>query len=186
MNTRDEADGSLRVVYGASIRSCRPCPLREQCQWQGSATAKPRQVSVLLHPLVVGSAPLRLSGLESQRAPACLSATRAEPTGRGEPAAHVTVCRCRVHQRGRDPFPCAACPHESLVGDAPGLQCTERHCWPGHDHALRSSQRLRCLAGSNERRASTRSHQRSEAREKTSVHSSDQSVSCGPTAGGSR
>jgi hypothetical protein len=57
---RREADGSLRVVYGASIRSCRPCPLREQCQWNGSATAKPRQVSVLLHPLRVGPAPLRL------------------------------------------------------------------------------------------------------------------------------
>jgi len=55
---RREANGSLRVVYAASIRSCRPCLLREQCQWQGSATAKPRQVSVLLHPLVVGSAPL--------------------------------------------------------------------------------------------------------------------------------
>src|SRR5213078_1077313 len=55
---RREADGSLRVVYGASIRSCRPCPLREQCQWNGAVTAKPRQVSVLLHPLPVGSAPL--------------------------------------------------------------------------------------------------------------------------------
>ncbi len=55
---RREADGSLRVVYGASIRACRPCPLREQCQWNGSTTAKPRQVSVLLHPLTVGSAPL--------------------------------------------------------------------------------------------------------------------------------
>ncbi|HEX6553039.1 MAG TPA: hypothetical protein VF026_09785 [Ktedonobacteraceae bacterium] len=55
---RREADGSLRVVYGASIHSCRSCPLREQCQWNGNATAKPRQVSVLLHPLVVGSAPL--------------------------------------------------------------------------------------------------------------------------------
>ncbi len=55
---RREADGSLRVVYAASIRSCRPCPLREQCQWQGNATKKPRQVSVLLHPLAVGSAPL--------------------------------------------------------------------------------------------------------------------------------
>jgi hypothetical protein len=55
---RREADGSLRVVYGASIRSCRPCPLREQCQWNGAATAKPRQVSVLLHPLQVGAAPL--------------------------------------------------------------------------------------------------------------------------------
>jgi hypothetical protein len=55
---RRETDGSLRVVYAASIRSCRPCPLRQQCQWQGSTTAKPRQVSVLLHPRAVGSAPL--------------------------------------------------------------------------------------------------------------------------------
>jgi len=55
---RREADGSLRVVYAASIRHCRPCPLREQCQWNGSATAKPRQVSVLLHPLRAGPVPL--------------------------------------------------------------------------------------------------------------------------------
>jgi hypothetical protein len=55
---RRETDGSLRVVYAASIRSCRPCLLREQCQWQGSATVKPRQVSVLLHPLIVGDEPL--------------------------------------------------------------------------------------------------------------------------------
>jgi hypothetical protein len=55
---RREGDGSLRVVYAASIRSCRPCSLREQCQWQGKVTAKPRQVSVLLHPLTVGAAPL--------------------------------------------------------------------------------------------------------------------------------
>ena len=55
---RREADGSLRVVYGASIRSCRPCPLRKPRQWNGTATTKPRQVSVLLHPLTVGGAPL--------------------------------------------------------------------------------------------------------------------------------
>ncbi len=55
---RKEVDGSLRLVYAARIRSCRPCPLREQCQWSGAATAKPRQVSVLLHPVVVGSSPL--------------------------------------------------------------------------------------------------------------------------------
>ncbi|WP_235845862.1 hypothetical protein [Dictyobacter aurantiacus] len=55
---RRERDGSLRVVYSASIRDCRPCSLREQCQWSGCATAKPRQVSILLHPLSVGSAPL--------------------------------------------------------------------------------------------------------------------------------
>jgi hypothetical protein len=55
---RKEGDGSLRVVYAASIHSCRPCPLREQCQWNGKATGKPRQVSVLLHPLVIGGSPL--------------------------------------------------------------------------------------------------------------------------------
>src|ERR1700740_1791190 len=55
---RREIDGSLRMVYAASIRSCRPCPLREQCQWNGHATVKPRQVSVLLHPLTVGPTPL--------------------------------------------------------------------------------------------------------------------------------
>ncbi len=55
---RRERDGSLRVVYSASIRACRPCLLREQCQWSGSTTAKPRQVSILLHALSVGSAPL--------------------------------------------------------------------------------------------------------------------------------
>jgi hypothetical protein len=73
---RKEADGSLRVVYAASIRSCRPCPLRDQCQWNGSATTKPRQVSVLLHPLVVGSAPLRLrvtGAGEHTDAPVCSS-----------------------------------------------------------------------------------------------------------------
>jgi hypothetical protein len=55
---RREVDGSLRVVYGASMRSCRPCPLRDQCQWNGSQTSKPRQVSLLLHPLALGEAPL--------------------------------------------------------------------------------------------------------------------------------
>lgn len=55
---RQEADGSLRLVYAASIRSCRSCELREQCQWNGNATKKPRQVSVLLHPLSIGSEPL--------------------------------------------------------------------------------------------------------------------------------
>jgi len=55
---RREADGSLRLVYAAKISQCRPCPLREQCQWHGRATTKPRRVSLLLHPLQVGPAPL--------------------------------------------------------------------------------------------------------------------------------
>lgn len=76
---RREADGSLRVVYAASIRSCRPCPLREQCQWQGQATAKPRQVSMLFHPLVSAAAPLlwRDGSRRTQRR-ACLHLVRGQ------------------------------------------------------------------------------------------------------------
>lgn len=33
LQERQEADRSLRLVYGASIRRCRSCELREQCQW---------------------------------------------------------------------------------------------------------------------------------------------------------
>jgi hypothetical protein len=55
---RREADGSLRVLYSARICDCRGCPLRQQCQWHGEATTKPRRISVLLHPLQVGPAPL--------------------------------------------------------------------------------------------------------------------------------
>jgi hypothetical protein len=55
---RRETDGSLRIVYEARIGACRPCRLREQCQWHGKAAKHPRRVSLLLHPLDVGSAPL--------------------------------------------------------------------------------------------------------------------------------
>ncbi len=55
---RREADGSLRLVYAARISLCRGCQVREQCQWHGRATVKPRRVSVLLHPLGIGSSPL--------------------------------------------------------------------------------------------------------------------------------
>src|SRR6266704_558193 len=52
------ADGSLRILYSARILDCRGCPKRPQCQWHGQATTKPRRISVLLHPLRVGPAPL--------------------------------------------------------------------------------------------------------------------------------
>jgi hypothetical protein len=55
---RREGDGTLRLVYAARISHCRGCQLREQCQWNGANTQKPRRVSVLLHPLPIGSAPL--------------------------------------------------------------------------------------------------------------------------------
>src|SRR5258707_1655936 len=59
---RREADGSLRVLYSARILDCRGCSLRQQCQWHGEATTKPRRISVLLHPLPAGPAPLLSRG----------------------------------------------------------------------------------------------------------------------------
>lgn len=55
---RREADGTLRVLFCAKIRDCRDCHLREQCQWHGTTTKKPRRVSVLLRPLGIGAAPV--------------------------------------------------------------------------------------------------------------------------------
>lgn len=48
---RPERNGSLRVVYGARITHCRPCPLRALCL-ETTTTKKPRQVSAVLWPLV--------------------------------------------------------------------------------------------------------------------------------------
>jgi Transposase DDE domain len=55
---RREANGTLRVLFAAKIRDCRGCQLREQCQWHGTTTKKPRRVSLLLHPLSIGEAPV--------------------------------------------------------------------------------------------------------------------------------
>lgn len=49
---RLERDGTLRVLYAARIGHCRPCPLRQQCQWHGTSTRKPRRVSAVLHPVI--------------------------------------------------------------------------------------------------------------------------------------
>jgi hypothetical protein len=72
---RREADGSLRVVYGASIRSCRSCPLRERAAVSSPGWSR--------------AAPL--AGLEPESAPRHLYATRARPTGRGESTTSVTI-----------------------------------------------------------------------------------------------
>jgi hypothetical protein len=47
---RPERNGSVRVVYGACIVHCRPCPLRALCQ-ESLTTKKPRQVSAVLWPV---------------------------------------------------------------------------------------------------------------------------------------
>jgi hypothetical protein len=106
---RREADGSLRVLYSARIRDCRDCPLRTQCQWHGNATTKPRRISLLLHPLQIGPAPLLWrdwSRREHRRA--CLQLVRhqrieagfAPPVSPGPTTADVILSRAqRAHTR---------------------------------------------------------------------------------------
>ncbi|BCL78899.1 hypothetical protein ccbrp13_71720 [Ktedonobacteria bacterium brp13] len=58
---RPERHGLVRVVYGARIAHCRPCPLRAQCQ-ESLTTRKPRQVSAVLWPIdVTPSVPVQPS-----------------------------------------------------------------------------------------------------------------------------
>ena len=122
---RRETDGSLRVVYAASIRSCRPCPLREQCQWQGS---------VLLHPLVVGDAPLHRPGLESSSPPTRLYPAPARSVHRDPGwASHF----CEPGYRVCITFPRRACPFSALLDRATGSQCTSRDFWAGDDPTVR-------------------------------------------------
>ena len=134
---RRETDGSLRVAYAASIRHCRPCPLREQCQWHGSATAKPRQVSVRLASAPGGSCTAAVAGLESQRTPARLSTARAPSTHRGRHPVE-TFC-CFAHHRRGDPFSRAACSRSALLADAPDSQCAEDGGKSSHHQTVRDS-----------------------------------------------
>ena len=48
-NAGKTRNGALRVLYAARIGSCRPCPLRQQCQESGT-TLKPRRVSAVFWP----------------------------------------------------------------------------------------------------------------------------------------
>lgn len=139
----ERADGSLRVVYAASIRRCRPCPLREQCQWQGSATAKPRQVSVRLASACrwFGSAPLARLG--PKRISARLYAARATPTHRSEPS---TSCRRFVRHCKRDSVPHAASAFSSLLARAAGSQCSRFNNRASDDQTVRGPRQLCHLA----------------------------------------
>src|SRR5215831_4474228 len=80
-NSEERTDGSLRVVYEARLRDGCPRRRREHCQWHGQAAKHPRRVSLLLHPLAVASAPLRLSRLEPAERAQSLPGVGAQPTG---------------------------------------------------------------------------------------------------------
>ncbi|MFL5586085.1 MAG: hypothetical protein ACJ8DI_00315, partial [Ktedonobacteraceae bacterium] len=57
---RPERHGSVRIVYGAQITHCRPCPLRAQCQ-EATTTLKSRQVSAVVWPLTSDASVLTAS-----------------------------------------------------------------------------------------------------------------------------
>lgn len=102
---RTEADGSLRVVYAASIRNCRHYPLREQWQWHGRAATKPRRVSVRLAPAPHRFCAPALEGLEPEAPSTRAHAAPARPTPR---SAGPTDPLCQPGCLTCDPFPCAA------------------------------------------------------------------------------
>jgi hypothetical protein len=131
---RREADGSLRVVYAASLRSCRPCPLREQCQWQGRATTKPRQVSMLLHPLVVGPEPILWRDWSRRHhRRACIQLVRHQcvEVEVGPPtSASLAVTPAPLSRAQRA--------HSRLIwGRAAGSQCASPHGWAGDNPTVR-------------------------------------------------
>ena len=65
---RPERNGSVRLVYGARMRDCRPCPLRSQCQ-ESPTTLKPRQVSAIVWPIASGPLVSTISPLPLVAAP---------------------------------------------------------------------------------------------------------------------
>ena len=136
---RREADGSLRVVYAESRRSCRPCALREQCQWNGSATAKPRQVSVLLHPLVIGSLPiLWRDWSRRQHRQACIQLVRKPRVGvEVGPSTSATLAVKPV------PLSRAERAHSRLAWTQRlARPCPLSNGWSGDDQAVRRPARL--------------------------------------------
>ena len=136
---RREADGTLRVLFAARIRDCRDCQLREQCQWHGAATKKPRRVSLLLHPLGIGAAPLLVARIG------------AVGTLDGRPCSSVAAngWRCRWNRRARLTlrlrlrlFPWAAGPLSALVARAASSQWAPQDGWQSDDQAVRRPRKL--------------------------------------------
>ncbi len=113
-------------------------------QWQGSATAKPRQVSVLLHPLSVGAAPLLWRDWNRRH--------------------HRRVClrlhgqRLEIQIESALPITPAASPPtlsraeralSPVVGGAAGPQCTSFNGRADHTHAVRYPRKRGDLARTN-------------------------------------
>jgi hypothetical protein len=154
---RPERNGSLRVLYAASIGHCRPCPLREQCQESGT-TLKPRRVSAVFWPRPAppvtsppaGAAPVSEADQASPPAeqvpasppvpaqPVRLSrlATRSVPTDLCPAPANADRADLRSdhgNARSRDASfpaarnPCRACSLAPLLGTTARPQCSPSH-----------------------------------------------------------
>jgi hypothetical protein len=140
MSDEERADGSLRVVYAASIRSCRPCP---DATSSANGMATPRQSrSPRERP---SPSPRRracfspLARLAPERTPTRLYAARARPTHRGEPAASH---RSFATHSGSDPFPLAASPRSPLVGRTARSQRSHPNSEPDDDQTVRRPRKL--------------------------------------------
>jgi len=98
---RPERNGSLRIVYGARLCHCRPCPLREHCQ-ESTTTIKPRQVSAVFWPISSTSS----VSTEPPPPPTTASPTLLEPLAPQLPPEHAPFPvlwgdwqRCSIRRR---------------------------------------------------------------------------------------
>jgi hypothetical protein len=99
---RPERNGSVRVVYGARIAHCRPCPLRVQCQ-EAATTRKPRQVSAVLWPIEacasVPAQPLSLPPVASSPSQGLPPVERCVPHLAVHPVLWGDWPRCQLRRR---------------------------------------------------------------------------------------
>ncbi len=98
---RPERQGSVRIVYGARITHCRPCPLREQCQ-EATTTLKPRQVSAVFWPVAsTACAPAQPAAHPGEASPPSgeLPPKRSAPQAALQPVLWGDWPRCHLRRR---------------------------------------------------------------------------------------
>lgn len=123
----------------ASSLQCHSGRFREPCQWQGRNTPNPCCVSVWLHPLQGGSAPVLWHDWSRwQHRRACMQLRRHQ---RG-------ACSIRSGHLCTGVFSCPARPRSALVGRASGTDGLCLTDWSEDHHAVWGPRRMCDLAGS--------------------------------------
>jgi hypothetical protein len=140
---RRETDGSLRVVYAASIRSCRPCPRPRALSMarQRHCEAAPGEHAAASIDRRACSSPV--AGLESETSStrvhaSASAATRGSAGGAGSP--------CLPRSRACAPVPCTARALSSRLSRAARTQRASPNSEPGDDQIVRGPGRLCHLA----------------------------------------